>query len=77
MKDPLPQNISGQKSVSHVVEHRVRWDYLVLGVAAVYAVWKVARALETASSEGGAEVVDVPVTEPQGNDQVAGLRTEV
>lgn len=45
MNDPLPENITGEKSVSHVVEHRINWGHVALGVAGLYAIWKVSGAL--------------------------------
>jgi hypothetical protein len=37
MADPVPENISGEKSVaySHEIHHRVNWGYVALGVAAI------------------------------------------
>jgi hypothetical protein len=32
MKDPKPENIIGEKSVSHRVEHRVDWGWVAGGV---------------------------------------------
>ena len=38
MADPVPENISGEKSVaySHEIHHRVNWGYVALGVAAIF-----------------------------------------
>lgn len=66
MKDPLPSNITGEKTVSHVVEHTVRWDYLALAAAALYVAWKVAGAFDTEEIE----------EEIEGNNQVPALGTE-
>lgn len=37
MADPVPENITGEKSVaySHEIHHRVNWGYVALGVAAI------------------------------------------
>jgi len=32
MQDPKPENIRGAKTVSHSVNHRVDWGYVVGGV---------------------------------------------
>lgn len=40
MNDPLPENIEGSKSVQHVVEHRIDWGYVVLGIAAIFVVYR-------------------------------------
>ena len=32
MKDPKPENIRGAKTVTHSVEHRVDWGYVVGGL---------------------------------------------
>jgi len=32
MQDPKPENIKGAKTVSHHVEHRVDWGYVIGGV---------------------------------------------
>jgi len=73
MKDPAPSNITGEKTVSHVIEHTVRWDYLALGAAAIYAVYKLGQFLDGEEIEEPAgEIVEV-----EENNQGTGLRTEV
>lgn len=74
MQDPHPSNIVGEKSVSHVVEHRVRWDYLALAVAGLYLAWKLGKMVSTS---GGGEEIEIEDGETEEKAQVAGLRTEV
>lgn len=33
MNDPLPENIAGEKRVTHSVEHSINWGHVALGVA--------------------------------------------
>lgn len=56
MKDPLPENISGEKQVQHVVKHSVDWGHVALGIAAIYAMWKLGGLLQAESDEGNDEV---------------------
>ena len=37
MADPVPENISGEKTVaySHEIHHSVNWGYVVIGVAVI------------------------------------------
>lgn len=51
MRDPLPDNIDGQKVVSHEVQHSVDWGHVALGVAAIYAIWKGAQLLGGGSDD--------------------------
>ena len=39
MADPVPENISGEKTVaySHEIHHSVNWGYVVIGVAVIAA----------------------------------------
>jgi hypothetical protein len=50
MQDPNPSNISGEKVVSHSVEHRVNWSHVLLAVAAVYVAAKFGPPLLDATS---------------------------
>jgi hypothetical protein len=64
MQDPSPSNISGEKVVSHSVEHRVNWGHVLLAVAAVYVAAKFGPPLLDATSGSGddqEERVDVEV----------------
>jgi len=77
MNDPKPENITGQKTVSHVVEHTIRWDYALLAVAGIYAAWKVARMFGSAESDTQEAVQEgVEVLMDGENNQGVGLRTE-
>lgn len=77
MNDPAPENIVGEKTVSHVVEHSVRWDYVLLAVAGIYAAWKVAGLFNSADTDTQAVVQDgVEVLVDRENNQGVGLRTE-
>lgn len=40
MNDPLPENIEGNKTVEHVVEHRINWGYVAIAAAAVFVVYR-------------------------------------
>lgn len=73
MKDPAPSNITGEKSVSHIVEHTVRWDYLVLGVAVAYLAYKIGEVLAT-NEPDAEDGVEVPIGE---NSQVPAVGMEV
>lgn len=35
MNDPTPENITGEKRVSHVVKHQINWGYVAVAVAAL------------------------------------------
>ena len=39
MADPVPENISGEKTVaySHEIHHSINWGYVVIGVAVIAA----------------------------------------
>lgn len=76
MNDPAPVNITGEKTVTHIVEHTVRWDYLVLGVAAIYLVSKLSRALSETEPGEIADAASVKIEEPRENNQVPGMGTE-
>lgn len=39
MQDPLPENIAGEKRVTHTVEHRINWGYAMLGAAGILLVY--------------------------------------
>ena len=76
MKDPLPENITGEKTVAHTVQHTVRWDYLLIAALAVYAVWKVGEIVTSTGSDSElVDGVEVEIGESGENNQVAGLRT--
>jgi len=66
MNDPLPSNIVGEKTVSHTVEHRVRWDYVLIAAVALYGVWKAASIVGRS----------VSVEETEENNQVPALGME-
>lgn len=44
MRDPLPENMAGQKvethEFSHQVEHSVNWGHVVLAVVALLLAWR-------------------------------------
>lgn len=40
MNDPSPENITGQKRVTHSVEHRINWGYVAASVAALIVLWR-------------------------------------
>lgn len=39
MKDPIPENITGEKRVVHTVSHEVNWGYLAVGTAGLLLVY--------------------------------------
>lgn len=49
MKDPLPENIDGQKV--HVVRHDLQWGYLVWGLVALLVLGLLWSRLEGGSSD--------------------------
>lgn len=50
MRDPLPENIDGQKV--HVVKHDLQWGYLVWGVIALIVIlWLWSRTNESEDAE--------------------------
>jgi len=50
MQDPLPSNILGRKVETHTFEHSIEWGQVVLGLAAIFIVWKGAELLGSSSS---------------------------
>lgn len=52
MQDPDPENIAGRKVQKHSFEHSIRWDYVLLAVAAIYVTWKVSSRLSSSSEDG-------------------------
>jgi len=69
MEDPLPENIAGEKRVTHSVNHHINWGYALLGLAGLVTVLKFGPPLLDSSSvdvgqedeeiEASAEWVDV------------------
>lgn len=49
MQDPQPENITGEKHVTHSIEWRINVGYLVLGAALLYVAWKGSRFLSSSS----------------------------
>lgn len=41
MPDPAPENIDGSKAVrySHEIHHKINWGYVVVGIAALAALY--------------------------------------
>jgi hypothetical protein len=60
VRDPHPDNISGEKHVQHVVEHSVDWGHVALGLAGIFVAWKLAQLLDG---------------DDEGNDEVDGVCT--
>lgn len=63
MQDPSPENITGSKQVSHVVEHKINWGHVAIGLAVIFVVWKMSGLLEGEASEDEQDVeiaVDAP-----------------
>lgn len=63
MQDPYPENIAGRKQVSHSVEWQVNVGYALLGLAAIYAIWKLSQAFV---APGETEDEQDPVAEFEG-----------
>jgi len=40
VNDPAPSNITGEKRVTHSVEHRINWGYVAASVAALIVLWR-------------------------------------
>lgn len=36
--EPAPENVTGQKRVTHSVEHRINWGYMAIGLGLVMVV---------------------------------------
>lgn len=53
MKDPLPENISGEKVVVHKVNHQIHWGYVSVAVALVFVVLAAREVLEDRDGEEG------------------------
>jgi len=49
MKDPLPENVDGQKV--HVVRHEIQWGYLVWGLVALLILALLWSRFKTGSSD--------------------------
>lgn len=78
MKDPNPENITGSKSVQHVVEHSIRWDYFMLGIVALYAIYRASGWIGTETATDQEENNDLGemteiVVEDQDNTQGLGF----
>jgi hypothetical protein len=49
MQDPNPENIMGQKQVSHSVEWKVNVGYTLLAVLGLFLAWKLFGAVSSSS----------------------------
>lgn len=54
VRDPLPENVSGEVVESHEFSHKVDWGHVVIGIAVIYVVWKGSGLFEQGNDEGGA-----------------------
>lgn len=63
MQDPYPENITGQKRVSHSINWEINVGYALLGIAGIYAMWKLSQAFV---ATGEAEKDQDPVAEFEG-----------
>jgi hypothetical protein len=52
LRDPEPGNIAGEKVERHVFKHQINWGYVVLGLAGLYAVYRLGQLLDGADDEG-------------------------
>jgi hypothetical protein len=79
MKDPHPANITGEKTVSHVIEHTIRWDYIAIAAVGLFLAWKLGQAFGGSEEveEPVGEIVEVEDGENRENVLVSGLGTEV
>jgi len=68
MQDPNPENIMGQKRVSHSVNWQVNVGYALLGVAGIYAIWKLSQAFV---ATGDTEDEQDPVAQFEGISDAA------
>lgn len=59
MRDPSPQNISGEKVQRHVFKHSINWGYVALALAVIVVGWKIAPA--ASSSDDGDKNQDPPL----------------
>jgi hypothetical protein len=59
VNDPHPENITGEKQVQHVVKHSIDWGYVVLGLAAIFALWQFGQLLEPSDDGENDEVTGV------------------
>jgi hypothetical protein len=51
MQDPIPENIDGQKTVVHTVEHQIQWGYVAIGAAGILLLLIVYKRMESEDSE--------------------------
>jgi hypothetical protein len=70
MQDPLPENITGEKAVTHSVEHRVDWSHVLIALAVVYVAAKFGPPLLDVASPSEDEMESVDVEEV--NDGLIG-----
>ena len=63
MNDPAPENITGSKTVSHNVNHTIRWDYVLLGVVVLYALYRVSGLIEATTGAGAGDEEETDVLE--------------
>jgi hypothetical protein len=55
MRDPSPENISGEKVQRHVFKHSINWGYVAIAVAVALVAVKFAPAVAS-DDEGNTEV---------------------
>lgn len=60
MRDPNPDNISGEKVQRHVFKHSINWGYVALAVAVLLLGWKIAPAV-TSDGEDEDKNEDAPL----------------
>lgn len=65
MRDPTPQNITGEKVQRHVFKHKIQWGYVAMAVAVIYVVMRVGPMFA-----GDAD-------DKQGKTEKSGIGTEV
>ena len=74
MADPLPENISGEKSVVHHHEHGFSWDFKVniSHVILAAAIFAVAYVLHQKLNDGGTEQEDSAAIEDGTEVEIGG-----
>lgn len=55
MRDPNPENITGEKVRRHVFKHEINWGMVAIALAVIVAVWFGANALSGEESDEDGE----------------------
>ena len=56
MRDPKPENISGEKVRRQVFKHEINWGYVAVAVAMIYVVYRLDLGGDDGEENGGVPV---------------------